>query len=190
VPPGVGHRPHRVSFNTTNDPYNEETNTPIASMWTDLFGDQVRTSTTSIEQGQYIGLALTGAFNAIGWIGHAGFDPDQQRLWWQSSSSSPIGALALNFGRFKDDEMDKALDIIKSNPDPAARKAAAEDVNRIFGKQVYNLWFTWVLGGIISRPYVNGVQRNILPDGSKGVGLSSGVRHGVDEMRCTNGTCE
>ncbi len=178
------------SFSTTNDPYNVETNTLIASMWTDLFGDQVRTSITAIEQGQYIGLALTGAFNAIGWISHAGYDPDQQRLWWQSTSASPVGALALNFGRFRDADMDKALDTIKSNPDPAARKTAAEEVNRIFGKQVYNLWFTWVLGGIISRPYVNGVQRNILPDGTKGVGLSSAVRHSVTQMWCTNGKCE
>jgi peptide/nickel transport system substrate-binding protein len=178
------------SFNTTNDPYNVETNTLIASMWTDLFGDQVRTSITAFEQGQYIGLALTGAFNAIGAINHAGYDPDQQRLWWQSTSALPIGTLALNFGRFRDADMDKALDTIKSNPDPAARRAAAEEVNRIFGKQVYNLFFTWVLGGIISRPYVNGVQRNILPDGTKGVGLSAAVRHSVTEMWCTNGKCE
>ena len=47
---------------------------------------------TPIEQGQYIGLALIGAFQALGWRSHGGIDPDQQRLWWQSASASPIGA--------------------------------------------------------------------------------------------------
>ena len=45
--------------------------------------------------------------------------------------------------------MDAALDDIKSNPDPAARKAAAEQVNKIFGEQVYNLWL--IVGAVGDR---------------------------------------
>ncbi len=128
------------TFNTTNDPFNVETNTLIISMWTEAFGDQVQTSITPIEQGQYIGLALFGTFQAFAWRNHGGLDPDQQRLWWQSVSSTPIGQQALNFGRFKDDVIDENLEIIKSNPDEAARQEAAENVNRRFGEMVYNLW--------------------------------------------------
>ena len=72
------------TFNTTNDPFNVETNTLIISMWQEAFGDPVRRTITPIEQGQYIGLALTGTFKALGWRNHGGIDPDQQRLWWQS----------------------------------------------------------------------------------------------------------
>ena len=86
--------------------------------------------------------------------------------------------------------MDRALETIRNNADPATRKAAAEEVNRIFGEQVYNLWFTWLLGGIISRTSVNGVQRNVLPDGSRGLGLAFAVRHSATEMWCTDGRCE
>ena len=68
------------TFNTTNDPFNVETNTLIISMWTEVFGDQVQATITPIEQGQYIGLALTGTFQAFGWRNHGGIDPDQQRL--------------------------------------------------------------------------------------------------------------
>ena len=67
-------------------------NTLIISMWTDAFGDKVQATITPIEQGQYIGLALNGTFQAFGWRSHFGTDPDQQRLWWQSASASPIGA--------------------------------------------------------------------------------------------------
>ena len=111
----------------------------------------VQATITPIEQGQYIGLALVGTFNALGWRSHGGIDPDQQRLWWQSASAAPIGGLALNFGRFRDADMDAALEHrSRPTPIPAARKAAAEDVNRIFGEQVYNLWSTWTLWGISS----------------------------------------
>jgi peptide/nickel transport system substrate-binding protein len=178
------------SFNTTNDPFNVETNQLVASMWNDIFGSQVKATITPIEQGQYIGLALTGAFQAESWRSHSGLDPDQQRLWWQSASVSPIGALALNFGRFKDAEMDAALNTIKTNPDQAARKAAAETVNKIFGEKVYNWWTVWTLWGIIGQPYVNGVQRNILPDKTKGIGLAFAGRHQLNEMWCDNGKCE
>ena len=102
----------------------------------------------------------------------------------------PIGSLALNFGRFQDPEMDAQLDIIKSNPDPAARKAAAEEVNRIFGAKVYNWWQAWALWGIISQPYVHGVQANVLPDGTKGIGLAFAGRHKLNQIWCDDGTCE
>jgi peptide/nickel transport system substrate-binding protein len=157
------------NYNTTNDPFNVESNTLVVSMWPEAFGDKVRAKITPIEQGQYIGLALVGSFNAVGWRSHSGIDPDQQRLWWQSVSAAPLGQLALNFGRFQDPDMDAQLDIMKSNPDPAARKAAAQEVNRIFGAKVYNWWFAWALWGIISQPCVDGVQRHTLPDGSKGI---------------------
>ncbi len=178
------------TFNTTNDPFNVETNNLIVSMWADAFGDKVKTSITPIEQGQYIGLALTGTFQAFGWRNHGGLDPDQQRLWWQSASSSPIGVLALNFGRFKDPVIDKALDVIKSNPDEDARREAAETINKQFGAQVYNLWLTWAVWGVVSQPYVNGVENNVLPDGTKGIGLAFAGRHQLNQMWCDDGACE
>ena len=186
----VGSDSIEFSFNTTNDPFNVETNTLIVSMWDEAFGGQVQTSITPVEQGQYIGLALFGTFEAFSWRNHGGADPDQQRLWWQSASSTPIGAQALNFGRFKDDVIDEALTVIKSDPDPATRQAAAEDINRQFGAQVYNLWLTHAVWGIISQPYVNGVEANALPDGEEGIGLAFAGRHQLNQMWCDDGKCE
>jgi peptide/nickel transport system substrate-binding protein len=179
------------TFNTTNDPFNVETNTLVISMWTDVFGDAIQATITPIEQGQYIGLALTGTFNAFGWRNHGGIDPATQAYWWESTSSAPIGSLALNFGRFKDADMDAALETLKTNPDPAARQAAAEEVNRIFGEQVYNLWSSWALWAVIEAPYVNGLESNILPDsGEQGVGLAFSGRHQMNQIWCDEGTCE
>jgi peptide/nickel transport system substrate-binding protein len=178
------------SFNTTNDPFNVETGDLVKSMWAEAFGDQVRASITPIEQGQYIGLALNGSFNVQQWRSHNGLDPDQQRLWWQKASVTPIGKVALNFGRLQDDVIDEALQTIKSNADPAARKAAAETINKRFGEQVYSWWWSWTLWGIVTQPYVNGIERNILPDGTKGIGLAFAGRHQVNQIWCDNGACE
>jgi peptide/nickel transport system substrate-binding protein len=178
------------TFNTTNDPFNVETNTLIISMWQEVFGDQVNATITPIEQGQYIGLALVGSFQAQAWRSHSGTDPDQQRLWWQSASVTPVGGLALNFGRFRDPDMDAALNTIKTNPDPAARKAAAEDVNRIFGEQVYNWWSTWTLWAVIEHPYVNGVEGAVTPEGVPASGLVGAGRHNINQLWCDEGACE
>jgi peptide/nickel transport system substrate-binding protein len=180
----------QFSFNTTNDPFNVETNTLVTAMWSEAFGDTVQASITPIEQGQYIGLALVGSFQAVGWRSHSGLDPDQQRLWWHSTAAAPIGGLALNFGRFRDADMDAALDTIKSNPDPAARQEAAEEVNRIFGEQVYNWWLTTTLWGVIEQPYVNGLESNVLPDGTPATGLIGAGRHGMAQLWCDEGSCE
>jgi peptide/nickel transport system substrate-binding protein len=179
------------TFNTTNDPFNVETNTLVISMWTEVFGDQVQATIAPVEQGQYIGLALVGTFNAFSWRNHGGIDPATQAYWWDSASSAPIGSLALNFGRFQDDDMDAALETIRSNPDEAARKDAAEEVNRIFGEQVYNLWSTWALWAVIEAPYVNGLESNVLPDsGDPGVGLAFSGRHQMNQLWCDEGVCE
>jgi peptide/nickel transport system substrate-binding protein len=178
------------SYNTTNDPFNVESNTLIISMWQEVFGDAVQATITPIEQGQYIGLALTGTFNAFGWRNHGGIDPATQAYWWASTSAAPIGELALNFGRFVDPEMDALFATIKNDPDPAARKEAAESVNRIFGEQVYNFWTFWALWGVIEQPYVNGLETNTLMDGEEGVGLAFSGRHQMNQIWCDEGVCD
>ncbi|MFV0308127.1 MAG: ABC transporter substrate-binding protein [Desertimonas sp.] len=180
----------QFSFNTTNDPFNVETNTLMISMWNDVFGSQVNASIEPIEQGQYIGLALVGTFNAFAWRNHGGIDPDTQNYWWNSASSGPIGTLALNFGRIRDDNIDAQLEILRTNPDDAARVAAAEEINRIFGDQVYNLWTTWAIWGVMAQPYVNGVETNVIPGSDDaGVGLAFSGLHQLNQIWCNEGSC-
>ena len=179
------------SFNTTNDPFNVETNTLIISIWNEVLGDRIESTITPIESGQYIGLALTGTFEAFGWANHGGIDPDTQAYWWKSTSAAPVGSLALNFGRFVDADIDAALDELHTNADPAARKEAAETVNRIFGEQVYNIWTTWVIWSVISQPYVNGVETNTIPGSDEpGVGLAFSGRHMTNQIWCDEGVCD
>jgi peptide/nickel transport system substrate-binding protein len=177
------------SFNTTNDPFNVETNTLILSMWQEAFGDQIDAEITPIEQGQYIGLGLNGTFQILGWRSHSGSDPDQQRRWWHSSTAQPIGAVGTNFGRFVDPVIDENLDSIRTNADPEARREAAEAINRRFGEQVYNLWLNYALWAVITQPQVNGVEVNVLPGGGNGPGVYFGGRHQMPQLWCDGGDC-
>jgi len=178
-----------LSFNTTNDPFNVESNELVLSMWRDAFGDKIDATINPIEQGQYIGLGLSGTFEILGWRSHSGSDPDQQRRWWSSTTANPIGEVGTNFGRFVDPVIDENLNIIRTNGDPDARREATEAINRRFGEQVYNLWLNWALWGVITQPQVNGVEVNDLPGDGKGPGVYFGGRHQIAQIWCDGGNC-
>ncbi len=188
-----GTTPVTLSYNTTNDAFNVETNELIASMWRDAFGDEIDVAIAPIEQGQYIGLALAGAFQAQGWRNHGGVHPAEQWFWWNSATASPVDPsvpeLALNFGRFQDAEMDAQFAIIRQSTDPAARQTAAEEVNRLFGKNVWNIWNTWTLWGIISSPRIQNITNLTIPGGGEVLPVIGG-RHRLAQVWCTEGDCQ
>ncbi|MGA0879572.1 MAG: hypothetical protein ACO3SP_10695, partial [Ilumatobacteraceae bacterium] len=52
-------------------------------------------------------------------------------------------------GRIKDAKLDELLDANRASTDPAEKKQIAEDINRLFGTECYNLWGSytvWMLG--------------------------------------------
>jgi tetratricopeptide (TPR) repeat protein len=63
-------------------------------------------------------------------------------------------------------------------------------INQQFGEQVYNLWTTWTVWGIISTPEVNGLFDNALPDGEDGIGLAFAGRHDLVQAWCDGGSCD
>ncbi len=189
-----GQNPVTFSFNTTNDAFNVESNELIVSMWDDAFGDELAVTIAPIEQGQYIGLALAGVFQMQGWRNHGGVDPAEQWYWWNSATASPVNPgvpeLALNFGRFQDAEIDAAYQVIRHNPDPEARRAAAESVNRAFGKNVWNLWTYWTLWGVIANPRVQNITDLPIPDNAESAFPVISGKHHLAQIWCTDGNCQ
>ena len=186
----IGKPAVEFSFNTTNDPFNVESNQLVESMWKDAFGDKVKVTITPIEQGQYIGLALAGTFQAQGWRNHGGFRPIENAYWWQSTSASPIGKLALNFGRFQDPEIDAQLQIAITSTDDAKRKAAAEEVNRLFAKNVWNFWSWWTLWGVLANTQVQEITNLELPDGGGTAQPIIAGKHYLAQVWCSDGNCQ
>ena len=181
--------PISFAFNTTNDPFNVETNQLVTSMWDDTFGDLVDAPTEPIEQGGYITLAVVGDYEVQSWRQHPGADHDTQLRFWTSDTVAPIGTPTFNFGRFHDPELDALAAASRSETDQAARVAIFEDMNRRFGSEVYYLMATWAIWGVIARPYVNDIAPLPLPDGTTTFPVVAGA-HALTQTWCTDGVCE
>jgi hypothetical protein len=84
-----------------------------------------------------------------------------------------------------DPVIDQSLITVRTNPAPAARKAAAEAINKRFGEQVYNIWLTWGQWGILSHPYVHDTVTTELPNDQVGIPAMTSIR----QMWCEDGSC-
>ncbi len=189
-----GQNPVTFGFNTTNDPFNVESNEIVLAMWTAVFGDELAVTIQPIEQGQYFGLALAGIFEMMALRAYGGVDPIELWLWWNSATALPIDPrvpeLAFNVGRFTDPAIDAAYDVIRHNPDPVARREAAEEVNRAFGRNVWNLWTHWTLWGVIANPWVHNITDLPIPGSDVGAFAVNAGAHHVAQIWCTDGDCQ
>lgn len=149
--------PLRFSYSTTPTPVNTQTAQLLKEMW-EAAGAEV--SIKQVEQAQLINDAIAKNFEAIGWRNHPGADPDLQYVWWQSES--PV-----NFGGFKDLEIDELLQTGRESGDPDERKQIYEDLNRRFAQQLHNLWLRWTTWVIATAPNVKGVLGPDLPEGGE-----------------------
>ena len=157
----------KISLATTQD----ATNLVIANYQKDWFEEAGVDSVTidQIDQAQYIVTALLGNFQVFQWRNHGGVDLDQQYFWWHSSSSLDVGTLALNFGRIKDAKLDELLDANRASTDPAEKKQIAEDVNRLFATECYNLWGSYQVWLLAHKTGIMGTDAANLttPDGAR-----------------------
>ncbi len=170
--------PISITYTTTNDSANRRTAEVLQGMW-EAVGIEMRIDQT--EQGQFILDSAFGEMQAWGWRSHGGYDPDQQSVWWHSSSYAPAGSISLNFNHFQDPVIDENFDTIRQSGDEDERKEAAEAINRRFGEQVYDLWTSWAVWSIGHKPEINGIAAGALPDGSPST-ISGGAAHQIAQI--------
>jgi peptide/nickel transport system substrate-binding protein len=133
--------------------------------WTEI-GIDVDDQT--IPQNDLINLAVFGVpeFQVFSWRQHWGVFVDQQYLWWHSENAFPDGELSLNFARLRDPGVDDALDEARMSATDEEAIAAAEEINRIFAEQCYNIPLNWLAWAVLSNPRVQGLGNLTLPDGT------------------------
>ena len=181
--------PIAFSFNTTNDPFNVETNQLVVSMWNETFGELIDTEVTPIEQGVYVSEAVVGNYEIQSWRQHGGTDHDTQLRFWTSDTVAPIGTPTFNFGRFHDPDLDELAAASRVETDPEARLGILEDMNRLFGERVYYLPSWWTVWGIIAGPYVQNIAPGTTAEGIDMFPVIAGS-HSVSQMWCNEGVCE
>jgi peptide/nickel transport system substrate-binding protein len=112
----------------------------------------------TVDQSTLVSEVIAGSFTGAGFRFHPGGDPDTQYVYWHSGS--PV-----NFSRINDPEVDRLLDEGRSEPDPAKRTQIYRDLNKYFGKQLFNLWSWYTLWAVAYQNNVKGVAGPPLPDG-------------------------
>lgn len=112
----------------------------------------------TVPQSDLITLALFGdpVFEAFTWRLHAGSLVTEQYHWWHSDNAAPDGELALNFSRIRDPEIDEGLETARGALTPEEGQAAAEQVNRAFAENCYEIPISWSKWAIITTPEVQG----------------------------------
>jgi ABC-type transport system substrate-binding protein len=157
--------PINLSLATTQD----QTNLTVAQFQQQWFTEAGIDNVTidQIDQGAYIVAAVLGNFQVFQWRNHGGIDLDAQYVWWHSTNSQPVGELALNFGRINDPELDALLDENRASGDPERKREIAEEVNRLFARECYNLWGSYTVWAIAAKPNVNAPARAVLPNGEQ-----------------------
>jgi peptide/nickel transport system substrate-binding protein len=116
----------------------------------------------------FIDQALAGSYDLMLVGNHPAGDPDLQEIWW--ASDSPV-----NLGRIDDPDLDALLQEGRVETDPDRRSEIYQDVNRLFGERVYNLWQSYTRWAIATGTDVHGVLDTPLPDGAAPApGLSAG----------------
>ena len=162
-----------VTYGHTATAIGDQTAELLKGYWAKI---GVNTTVNVVPQDKFITNALLGdaGFYIYGWRQHAGVTIDGQNYWWNSRTMAKDGqGISLNFARINDPIVDENLGIARSNPDAAARQAAAENVNRQFAKMCYQIPASYTLWGTPHSTKVHGVNDTLLPDGFvDGPGLS------------------
>lgn len=158
----------------------DETNLTIAQFQQEWFLEAGIDEVTidQIDQGAYVVTAALGNFQVFQWRNHGGFDLDMQYHFWHSTAAGDVGSLALNFGRIKDPTLDALLDENRASNDPVRKKEIAEEVNRLFATECYNMWESYTIWAIAHKLSVHGPTGFELPDGTTavfGAGISGVV---------------
>lgn len=172
--------PVKFTLGCTDAGTNPEAMQLVQAQW-QAIGVDVSLSYT--EQATYINNAIFGSYQANCWTQFGSIDPDLDATWWLSANAHPIGSVALNFARLSDSTTDRELEIGRSNPNPAIRKAAYGQVWKQFAIEVPYIWLGRAPDGLIFSPNVHGLGLGTFPDGTKQLPLlHAGIDVPIDQL--------
>jgi ABC-type transport system substrate-binding protein len=171
--------PIKFTLGCTDSGTNPQAMQLIQAQWQQI-GVDVNLSYT--EQATYINNAIFGSYQANCWTQFGDIDPDIDATWWLSSNAHPDGSVALNFARLSDPTTDRELQIGRTNPSFAARKAAYGAVWKQFALQAPYIWLGRGPNALVSAPTLHGLGDMVFPNGQKQDSLGSDSTPWVDQL--------
>jgi peptide/nickel transport system substrate-binding protein len=172
--------PLKFTLGCTDSGTNPEAMQLVQAQWQQIGVD---VSLNYTEQATYINNAIFGSYQANCWTQFGSIDPDLDATWWLSANAHPIGTVALNFARLSDNTTDHYLEIGRSNPTPAVRKAAYGQVWKQFALEAPYIWLGRAPDGIIFSQSVHGLGLGTFPDGTAQEALlHAGIDVPIDQL--------
>jgi ABC-type transport system substrate-binding protein len=139
----------KFTYQTVGASDAEELATALEQMWDDV-GMDVSVD-TSLDLTRLILNVASGSYDISLWQFQDFADPDLLLYNYFHTGGS------LNFEKYSNAEVDAALDVGRTNPDPAARTAAYATVSKALGRDVPVLFGAYTLTGVACRDTVAGV---------------------------------
>ncbi len=118
-----------------------------------------------VQQAALITNALTGNFQATGWIGFNYDNIEGSYIFLHKDNVAPNGTMSIAFTRLSDDAMSAALDELRATSDPAAQKAAVATIQKEMGAQVPFVFLAATASASAAGKRVHGMAAMTDPDG-------------------------
>jgi peptide/nickel transport system substrate-binding protein len=126
----------------------------LVELWTEAGMDvQIQSS----DQPNLIALVVLGEYQLSDWRNWGMPDPAADTVWWHSESVVPQPEISLNVARFKDAEIDAAIQESISTTDRAVRDQAFQKITMRFGAMVPYIMLGRVDWILAAQPNVNGI---------------------------------
>ncbi len=129
---------------------------------------------TPIEQARLITDVATGNYQATVWRQFDSPHPLGDSIWWHPNTAKPIGEIALNFARNKDERIGAALDEARETPDVARETELYRQVQRYLAEDIPYIWLYHTQISVVAAPTLVNVVNYTLPTGQKGIELQGG----------------
>jgi ABC-type transport system substrate-binding protein len=126
------------------------------------------------EQAQLITDVALGNYQATAWRQFDSPHPLGDSIWWHPNTAKPIGEIALNFARNKDERIGAALDQARETPDGATEAQLYRDVQQYLAEDIPYVWLYHTQISVIAAPSLVNVVNYTLPTGQKGIELQGG----------------
>lgn len=144
----------------------------LQQMWSQA-GFQVTIST--VEQAILTTQLTTGKFQAITATQFGAAVPDANYQWWSTTTTAPVGQLALNFTRNSDPLIEAAMLQARATTDRATRVAAWQTVDKRLAADLPYIWIQKSYFGVAANTTTQNFANFVLPSGSKGEAFNEGV---------------
>jgi len=136
----------------------------------------MKVTLTQVQQADQINQALDGGFQTTSWRQFAAVDPDLNYLWWSPTEIFGTGptAIAPNFARNKDPQIETLLQQGRRSTDPAVRASAYQQVAKRINADIPYIWQDRCTWSMVASAAVQNFNNPTTPAGGKAYGMIAG----------------